>query len=52
VIQLKDKSAHSIVFKDNLQVEIFADFIQSVLDNVNLITDTKTIFETVEITKG
>ena len=52
VIQLKDKSAHSIVFKDNLQVEIFADFIQSVLDNVNLITDTKTIFETVEIAKG
>jgi len=52
VIQLKDKSAHSIVFKDNFQVEIFADFIQSVLDNVNLITDTKTIFETVEITKG
>ena len=52
VIQLKDKSAHSIVFKDNFQVEIFADFIQSVLDNVNIITDAKTIFETVEITKG
>ena len=52
VIQLKDKSAHSIVFKDNFQVEIFADFIQSVLDNVNIITDAKTIFEAVEITKG
>jgi hypothetical protein len=52
VIELKDKSAHSIVMKDTIQVEIFADFIQSVLDNVNKITDTKTIVETVEITKG
>ena len=51
VIELKDKSAHSIVLKDTMQVEIFADFIQSVLDNVNKITDTKTVVETVEITK-
>lgn len=51
VIELKDKSAHSIVLKDTTQVEIFADFIQSVLDNVNKIIDTKTIIEIVEITK-
>ena len=52
VIALKDKSAHSIVLKDTIQVDIFVDFIQSVLDNVNQITDTKTITEIVEITKG
>lgn len=52
VISLKDKSAHSIVLKDADQVDIFVDFIQSVLDDVNKITDTKTISEIVEIVKG
>lgn len=52
VISLKDKSAHSIVLKDTDQVDIFVDFIQSVLDDVNKITDTKTISEIVEIVKG
>lgn len=52
VIALKDKSAHSIVLKDAIQVDIFVDFIQSVLDNANQITDTKVLVETVEITKG
>lgn len=52
VIALKDKSAHSIVLKDTVQVDIFVDFIQSVLDRVNKITDTKVLVETVEITKG
>jgi hypothetical protein len=52
VISLKDKSAHSIVLKDEDQVDIFVDFIQSVLDDVNKITDTKTISEIVEIVKG
>jgi len=51
VISLKDKSAHSIVLKDTKQVNIFVDFIQSVLDEVNKITDTKIISETVEIVK-
>jgi len=32
VVSLKDKSAHSLVFKDNKQVEAFADFIQSVIE--------------------
>ena len=52
VIGLKDKSAHSIVLKDTTQVEIFVDFIQSVLDKVNQITETKTITEIVEIVKN
>jgi hypothetical protein len=51
VISLKDKSAHSIVLKDTDQVDIFVDFIQSVLDDVNKIVDTKTISEIVEIVK-
>lgn len=52
VISLKDKSAHSIVLKDTDQVNIFVDFIQSVLDDVNKIIDAKTISEIVEIVKG
>ncbi len=52
VISLKDKSAHSIVLKDTDQVDTFVDFIQSVLDDVNKIIDTKTISEIVEIVKG
>jgi hypothetical protein len=51
IISLKDKSAHSILFKDRLQAESFADFIQSVIDNVNKITETKVLEDTVEITK-
>jgi hypothetical protein len=52
VISLKDKSAHSIVFRDNSEVERFADFIQSVLDNTSQIVDTKPVGETVEIVKN
>ena len=52
VISLKDKSAHSILLKDSSQVEIFADFIQSVLENENKILDTLATENEVEITKG
>jgi len=52
VISLKDKSAHSVLLQDRVQADIFADFIQSVIDNVNTITDTKVIENVVEITKG
>jgi hypothetical protein len=52
VISLKDKSAHSVVLKDNHQVEIFADFIQSVLDHANQIVDTKATDDLVEIEKA
>lgn len=51
VISLKDKSAHSILFKDKFQAESFADFIQSVVDNVNKITKTRVFENVVEITK-
>lgn len=52
IISLKDKSAHSILLQDRAQADIFADFIQSVIDNVNTITDIKIIENIVEITKG
>ena len=52
VISLKDKSVHSIVLKDTKQVEIFTDFIQSVVDKESQITDTKAVNDTVEITKN
>ncbi|HVZ62751.1 MAG TPA: hypothetical protein VG896_03675 [Candidatus Nitrosotalea sp.] len=51
IISLKDKSAHSILFKDKLQAEFFADFIQSVVDDVHKITETKVLGDIVEITK-
>lgn len=51
VISLKDKSAHSVLFQDRTQAEAFADFIQSVIDDVNKITKTKVFENIVEITK-
>ena len=51
IISLKDKSAHSILFKDRSQAESFADFIQSVIDDVHKITETKVLGDIVEITK-
>lgn len=52
VISLKDNSAHAIVLKDTEQVEIFADFIQSVLEKTHRIIDTKVVDDAVEIAKG
>ena len=51
VISLKDKSAHSIVLKDESNVEKFADFIQSVIDKEHKIISTKIIEHEVEIVK-
>ena len=51
VVKLKDKSAHSILLKDNSQVEFFADFIQSVFENQHKIVNTSTSEDEVEITK-
>lgn len=51
VILLKDKSAHSIMFKDEESVEKFADFIQSVLEKKHKITSTKIDELTIEIVK-
>lgn len=51
VVSLKDKSAHSLVLKDNKQVEAFADFIQSVIEKKHSIIDVKIVEEKVEIIK-
>ena len=51
VISLKDKSAHSIVLKDEANVERFADFIQSVLDKEHTLISTRIIEDIVEIVK-
>ncbi len=51
VVRLKDKSAHSILFKDNSQVETFADFIQSVFENKHKIVNTSIVEDAVEIIK-
>ena len=51
VILIKDKSAHSVVLKDDKQVEIFIDFIQSVVEKKHKIIDTITNEDSVEIFK-
>jgi len=51
IISLKDKSAHSILLKDEENVEKFADFIQSVLDKEHNLVETKMIKSIIEITK-
>ena len=51
VISLKDKSAHSVLLKDEETVEYFADFIQSVLDQEHTLISTKIIEHVVEIVK-
>ncbi len=51
VVKLKDKSAHSILLKDNSQVEVFADFIQSVFENQHKIINTSISDDEVEIIK-
>ena len=51
IISLKDKSAHSILLKDDLNVEKFADFIQSVLENEHKLISSKIIENSVEIVK-
>ena len=51
IISLKDKSAHSIVLKDEENIEKFADFIQSVLDKEHNLVSTKKIKSIIEIVK-
>lgn len=51
VISLKDKSAHSILLKDESEAESFADFIQSIIENTNRVVDIKVIENIVEMTK-
>ena len=51
IISLKDKSAHSILLKDEENVEKFADFIQSVFDQEHNLVSTKMNKSTIEIIK-
>ena len=51
VFSIKDKSAHSVLLKDKVQVEIFIDFIQSIVDKNHKILDAVTNDEIVEIFK-
>ena len=51
VVELKDKSAHSVLLKDKFQVEIFADFIQSVLEKEHRIISTEIFENDIEIVK-
>ena len=51
VIELKDKSAHSVLLKDNVQVEKFADFIQSVVEKDQKIVSTRVFDDDVDIEK-
>ena len=51
ILSLKDKSAHSVILKDNNQVVNFVDFIQSVVEKKHKITDTELIDNVVKITK-
>ena len=51
VLLLKDKSAHSVLLKDNKEVEAFADFIQSVFEKQHKIEDTVILENQVEISK-
>jgi len=51
VISLKDKSAHSILFKDEENVEKFADFIQSVIDKEHKLISTRILEHIVELDK-
>lgn len=52
VVELKDKSAHSVLLEDAAQVEIFADFIQSVVEKEHKIIETGIFDREIEITKG
>ena len=52
VISLKDNSAHSILLKDAGQADVFADFIQSVIEKNDQLLETRVNNDIVEITKG
>jgi len=51
VLEIKDKSAHSVLLKDKYQVEIFVDFIQSVVEKEHKIISTSIFEQDIEIVK-
>jgi hypothetical protein len=51
VFSIKDKSAHSVLFRDEIQVGLFLDFIQSVVEKEHKILDVETDDTAVKIVK-
>ena len=51
VLLIKDKSAHSVILKDNNQVLLFTDFIQSIIEKKHRITATKMTENSLKIIK-
>ena len=51
VILVEDKSAHSIILKDNDQSLLFTDFIQSVIEKKQKIVQTEIVENSVMIVK-
>ena len=51
ILSVKDKSAHSVVLRDNEQVLLFTDFIQPVLEKKQEIVQTETVGSSVKIVK-
>ena len=51
VFSIKDKSAHSVLFRDKDQVDLFIDFIQSIVDMGHKILDAATDDAVVKIFK-
>ena len=51
VISIKDKSIHSVVVKDRVEVEKFTDFMQSIFEKEDKIIGTTTKEKFVEIFK-
>ncbi len=52
IVELKDKSAHSVLLKDKYQVEVFVDFIQSVLEKEHKIISIYVSEQDIEMVKG
>ena len=51
IFSIKDKSAHSVLLRDKNQVEVFVDFIQSIIDKNHRISNTVIYDDTVKIFK-
>ncbi|RNJ74698.1 MAG: hypothetical protein D9C04_00530 [Nitrosopumilus sp. B06] len=51
VMSVRDKSAHSVMLYDASNVEIFADFCQSIFDGEHVLKSTKPSGDIVEMTK-
>lgn len=51
IVSLKDKSAHSVILKNEEQVNCFVDFVQSIIEKEHSIISTKIMDDAIEIIK-